>query len=120
MSGKTAVIPIATLKNVHISLVIHPRKQEEDAPLTHASVFGTAKATQEADNLIILQKGKVNKYIEVKKNRFDGELGNIPLRFEKESNKFYELPVDTANPPLKKQAPVKAKDARSHMTEFPM
>lgn len=89
----------ATLKNVHISLVIHPRKQEEDSPLTHASVFGTAKATQEADNVLILQRGKAYKYLEVKKNRFDGELGSIPLRFEKDSVKFYEVPVALAKPP---------------------
>jgi twinkle protein len=93
-------------------------------PLSNASVFGTAKATQEADNVIILQKalqsprlteiyiekertiqdarrttgtdrvpaqGKNYKYLEVKKNRFDGELGQIPLTFDKESQRFVEI-----------------------------
>ena len=45
----------ATHRNVHISLVIHPRKEAEQRPLSVSSVFGSAKATQEADNVIILQ-----------------------------------------------------------------
>lgn len=124
----------ATLKNVHISLVIHPRKQEEDAPLTHASVFGTAKATQEADNVVILQRGRSHKYIEVKKNRFDGELGQIPLRFEKDAAKFYEIsPAEiqaaansaAAAATAKKPAPVayadrKPKTDGRHMQNFPL
>ena len=45
----------ATSKNVHITLVVHPRKEAENSPLGISSVFGTAKATQEADNVIIVQ-----------------------------------------------------------------
>lgn len=45
----------ATSKNVHITLVVHPRKEAENTPLGISSVFGTAKATQEADNVIIVQ-----------------------------------------------------------------
>jgi len=81
----------ATDKNTHITLVMHPRKQDEDTPLSNASIFGTAKATQEADNIIILQKGKNYNYLAVTKNRFDGELGTIPLGFNKQTSKFYEL-----------------------------
>lgn len=73
----------ASEKNVHITIVIHPRKEDDDAPLMTSSVLGTAKATQEADNVIILQKGKHYRYLDVKKNRFDGELGTVPYRFEK-------------------------------------
>lgn len=40
---------------VNIILVVHPRKEDEDAYLNLASVFGTAKATQEADLVLILQ-----------------------------------------------------------------
>jgi twinkle protein len=40
----------ATLHNVHLTLVIHPRKEENDESLTNNSIFGGAKATQEADN----------------------------------------------------------------------
>ena len=41
-------------KDIHMSLVIHPRKN--DGPdLSIHSVFGTAKSIQEADNIIIIQ-----------------------------------------------------------------
>lgn len=36
----------ATNKHVHITLVIHPRKEAEGQALSAQSVFGTAKATQ--------------------------------------------------------------------------
>lgn len=53
----------ATTYNVHITLVIHPRKTPDAAlPLNISDVFGNAKATQEADNVIILQQGKQFKY----------------------------------------------------------
>lgn len=45
----------ATERNVHIALVIHPRKEDEGHKLTTSSIFGSAKATQEADLVIILQ-----------------------------------------------------------------
>ena len=34
---------------------MHPRKEDEDKPLQTSSIFGTAKASQEADNVLILQ-----------------------------------------------------------------
>ncbi|EFA82972.1 T7-like mitochondrial DNA helicase [Heterostelium album PN500] len=44
----------ATQKNVHITLVIHPRKQlDADTPLNISDIFGTAKATQVCIILII-------------------------------------------------------------------
>ena len=52
-----------------------------------SSVFGTAKATQEADNLIILQRGKKHRFLDIKKNRFDGELGIVPYRYDKASGR---------------------------------
>jgi len=36
----------ASSKNVHLTLVVHPRKEEETSQLTISSVFGSAKATQ--------------------------------------------------------------------------
>jgi hypothetical protein len=50
----------ATDRGVHITLVIHPRKEDESTLLTLSSVFGTGKATQEADNVIILQVRMAN------------------------------------------------------------
>ena len=46
----------ATEKGVNVILVIHPRKENEDQHLGMSSVFGTAKATQEADVVLIIQR----------------------------------------------------------------
>ena len=46
----------ATRKNVNIILVIHPRKEDDKFALGISSIFGTAKATQEADMVLILQR----------------------------------------------------------------
>lgn len=84
----------ATSKNIHITIIIHPRKEDDGAILSTSSVFGTAKATQEADNVVILQKGKQYRYIEVTKNRFSGDLGRVPFRFDPGTLKFSELAPD--------------------------
>ena len=39
-------------------LIIHPKKVEDDNNLNVASIFGSAKATQEADSVLILQKSE--------------------------------------------------------------
>jgi twinkle protein len=59
----------STKHNCHVTLVIHPRK-ERNEELTTLSIFGSAKASQEADNVLIIQdkrltsiKGK--KYLQV-------------------------------------------------------
>ncbi len=53
----------ATDYNVHVTVVIHPRKNMKDVTLTIADVFGNAKATQEADNVIIIQHHNNSKYL---------------------------------------------------------
>lgn len=60
----------ATKTNCHVTLVIHPRKERAEDDLTSSSIFGGAKASQEADNILIIQdkrtaslKGK--KYLQV-------------------------------------------------------
>lgn len=84
----------ATNRNVHITLVIHPRKEMDDTPLGLASVSGTAKATQEADNVIILQKIGDSRYIDVKKNRFDGLIGSVPIKFDSNARLILEANVN--------------------------
>ena len=74
----------ATTRSVHVTLVVHPKKIDEKEQLQISSVFGSAKATQEADNIIMIQRNKHYKYLQVKKNRFDGTLGVIPYRFERD------------------------------------
>jgi twinkle protein len=86
----------ATDRNVHISLVVHPRKEDEASKLSISSIYGSAKATQEADTVMILQcessGGQRRKYIDVKKNRFDGTLGYCPLYFDLKSGRYNDEP----------------------------
>lgn len=63
--------------------------QERDAEdLTTSSIFGSAKATQEADNVIIIQDKRLTalrgkKYLQIAKNRYSGDLGIMPMDFDK-------------------------------------
>ena len=111
----------ATEKEVNIILVIHPRKEDDNQPLGISSIFGTAKATQEADVVLILQRaiegmggyspagnggggGSGYRYgsasavtkpasmsLAIKKNRYNGTMGKIDLGFNTAINCFYEL-----------------------------
>lgn len=82
----------ATDYNVHVTLVVHPRKEDEGAKLGMSSFFGSAKSTQEADTVLILQSDGKRKFIDVKKNRFDGTLGHVPLYFDRKSGRYSETP----------------------------
>ncbi len=66
-------------------------KVDDSQDLTISSVFGSAKATQEADNIIILQNRPKYRVVEVRKNRFDGDCGKIPLGFDRDTKRFFEL-----------------------------
>ena len=103
----------ATNSNVHISLVVHPRKEPENVVLGMSSVFGTAKATQEADNVVILQATERGKFLDVRKNRFDGTVGSFGVAYNSETRTFEEvtgaaaMPAPTAvnaNPPQQVQS----------------
>jgi twinkle protein len=80
----------ATDRNVHLTLVCHPRKEAEDTRLNISSFYGSAKATQEADTVLILQNERGKKSMEVKKNRFNGDLGHVPLYFDRQSGRYTE------------------------------
>jgi archaellum biogenesis ATPase FlaH len=82
----------ATEKNVHIILVIHPKKTDD--ALTISSIFGTGKASQEADNIFILQSLKGLRVIEIAKNRFDGSTGKTVIGFDQATCRFFELTED--------------------------
>jgi twinkle protein len=89
----------ATDRNVHIVLVVHPKKEAENSSLSISSIYGTAKATQEADTVLILQNDGRRKFIEVKKNRFNGTLGHSPLHFDRQSCRYTETPVVNTGKP---------------------
>ncbi|GIY88718.1 twinkle protein, mitochondrial [Caerostris darwini] len=78
----------ANRRNCHVTLVIHPRKEPEFSELNNTSISGTAKAIQEADNILILQTTKTRQYLQLTKNRFDGDKGCVALEFDKESLTF--------------------------------
>ena len=82
----------ATENKVHIIIVIHPRKTDEQININ--SIYGSAKATQESDNVIIIQKYKEARLLEIAKNRFDGSVGKTLLAFEPRSCRFIELTND--------------------------
>ncbi|XP_046509022.1 twinkle mtDNA helicase isoform X2 [Equus quagga] len=91
----------ATDNSCHVTLVIHPRKEDDDKELQTASIFGSAKASQEADNVLILQDRKLvtgpgKRYLQVSKNRFDGDIGVFPLEFNKSSLTFSIPPKSKA------------------------
>ncbi|XP_045047353.1 twinkle mtDNA helicase isoform X3 [Desmodus rotundus] len=91
----------ATESSCHVTLVIHPRKEDDDKELQTASIFGSAKASQEADNVLILQDRKLvtgpgKRYLQVSKNRFDGDVGVFPLEFNKSSLTFSIPPKSKA------------------------
>ena len=60
----------------------------------------SAKATQEADNVVILQHDGRQKRLEVKKNRYDGELGGFELFFDVQTARYREDEVRGAGGPL--------------------
>lgn len=77
--------------NAHVSLVVHPRKENDNELIQLASVFGSAKATQEADNVIVLQRAKDGiAQLDVKKNRYDGTVGSVKLSFDRKWKLFRE------------------------------
>lgn len=82
----------STEKNVHVTLVIHPKKTDESLKIT--SIFGTAKASQEADNVFILQSFKGIRIVEIAKNRFDGSTGKVPIAFDPTTCRFFEMTED--------------------------
>ncbi|OBZ90432.1 Twinkle protein, mitochondrial [Choanephora cucurbitarum] len=82
----------ATEQDVHITLVVHPRKDNgQHDQLDIHSIFGSAKVTQEADNVIIIQKDRLDRRsLDIKKNRYDGTLGSIHYEFMKDTFKIRE------------------------------
>jgi twinkle protein len=82
---------IATNFNVHIVIVIHPRKTEENEDIQIHSIYGTSKAAQEADNIWMVQSRQNFRIFDVKKNRFDGEIGKVAMGYNKELRSFTQL-----------------------------
>jgi twinkle protein len=107
----------ATDRNVHVTLVVHPRKEEENLKLNISSIYGSAKASQEADTVLILQKENNRKYIEVKKNRFDGTLGSAMLFFDAKSGRYTSDAPTTPTRQPQQQHDKKARASNNNLTQ---
>lgn len=86
----------ATEQDVHVTLVVHPRKDSGDE-LDINSIFGSAKVTQEADNVIIIQKSHSRidrRSLDIKKNRFDGTLGSVPYKYNRDTQKVSNVYIE--------------------------
>lgn len=70
--------------NIHVTVVVHPRKENDGESLQTASIYGSAKASQEADNVLILQTSD-QLSMQITKNRFCGTVGVLPLSFHPDS-----------------------------------
>ncbi|KAJ1736546.1 hypothetical protein LPJ72_001300 [Coemansia sp. Benny D160-2] len=87
----------ATDENVHITVVAHLRKDQPSSDADINSVFGSAKVTQEADNVVILQRygGASSRIrcVNILKNRFDGTLGKVFISYDADAMSFHEIPA---------------------------
>jgi hypothetical protein len=82
-----------------VILVIHPRKEEDNSELGLSSIGGTAKSSQESDLVMIIQKLGQKKYLQILKNRYNGQLGKIPLIFDERTTTFSSKEI-SYRPPL--------------------
>ena len=86
---------LATNHNVHIFLVVHPKKVEDDRYLNSSSIYGSSKITQEADNVFILQKSADDtpnfRRLQLVKNRHNGLIGETSLAFNPANRRYFEL-----------------------------
>jgi len=89
---------LATVKNIHVTMVIHPRKFAQpdiDQELSVHSLYGGGKASQEADNILLIQTRRNNqdhfsKYLQIAKNRYFGDVymgDRMELTFHKASQR---------------------------------
>ncbi|SCM05454.1 plastid replication-repair enzyme, putative [Plasmodium chabaudi chabaudi] len=111
----------STNKNVHITLVVHPRKEDNNL-LSISSVFGSVKSTQEADNVFIIQRqiSKNNEaifFIDIKKNRFKGSLGRIPYLYNKENMTIKEMPINYLNDFLSNNSSIGGSSSNNYLNK---
>uniref|UniRef100_A0A1I7TJN9 SF4 helicase domain-containing protein n=2 Tax=Caenorhabditis tropicalis TaxID=1561998 RepID=A0A1I7TJN9_9PELO len=70
---------LATQNQIHITMVVHPRKTDGDAEIDVQHFGGSARVTQEADNVLAIQRkrddrdrSKFRKFLYILKNRYYG------------------------------------------------
>ncbi|VDO11332.1 unnamed protein product [Rodentolepis nana] len=82
----------STDSGAHLTLVVHPRKVEDDHLLSIASLYGGGKISQEADNIMLVQEevgtAVPKRYLQIVKNRYDGTLGKMDLNYNRSRMSF--------------------------------
>ncbi|UMM41828.1 hypothetical protein L5515_017915 [Caenorhabditis briggsae] len=70
---------LATQNQIHITMVVHPRKTDGDTEIDVQHFGGSARVTQEADNVLAIQRkrddrdrSKFRKFLYILKNRYYG------------------------------------------------
>lgn len=77
---------------VHLFLISHPKKWGHGEALDMSAIFGTAKLTQDSDNVILMQPGSNGEqYIEVQKNRWCGRKGKVSYEFDAVTQTIQEV-----------------------------
>lgn len=117
----------STKYNCHVTLVAHPRKEKEDVSLSNNSLYGGVKASQEADNIMIIinkfnARFKCNKYVQITKNRYKGSLGVLPLYYDKSSLCFSSNKPELSDTAISSdsETPIKQKqtDKEEEVSDF--
>ncbi|KAI9216892.1 P-loop containing nucleoside triphosphate hydrolase protein [Blastocladiella britannica] len=106
-----AIRELATRRNTHIALVVHPRKpaasrfSRDAEELSLDSIGGSAKVTQEADNVLLLQRDPSRGLLrlDLAKNRFSGALAQIHLKYHPESMRYTEAPGNLGGTPQRRE-----------------
>ncbi|KAA0199763.1 DNA polymerase [Fasciolopsis buskii] len=92
----------ASHKGAHLTIVVHPRKEDFDKQLSISSLYGGGKIAQEADNILLLQSENntayPKKFLQVVKNRYDGTLGTLDLVFHKDRLSYRPRPLELIVP----------------------
>ncbi|VUZ48498.1 unnamed protein product [Hymenolepis diminuta] len=82
----------STDSGAHLTLVVHPRKVDDDHLLSIASLYGGGKISQEADNIMLVQEeigtAVPKRYLQIVKNRYDGTLGKMDLNYNRSRMSF--------------------------------
>lgn len=86
--------------NIHITLEMQPIEKCNDSEMNLNSIFQSTESIQYVDNVIILQNIKGKKILDIKKNKFDGELGSSKIYFDEDSQKYRQLYDESFNPKL--------------------
>lgn len=95
------LVSFANRHNCHVHLVAHPRK--ESGKLSSDSVSGSGDITNRVANVISVERTVRGKdgcdvIIDIKKNRWEGDMGNIHLNYCKISRRMYTPETgDTVN-----------------------